>query len=204
VVEHLGTGEQSAWAFESLPQACCLGPGAERRLCGNVTAELPVVLLVLFIFLAFPMLNLATSSVRAYFLRSAVLQAAHNAAKACTFATNVPAQEGEPPCAAAVSIANKTLDDFAGSFNGVSITDREISIVVQEISSGSESSSTSPLSSVDPEKNLYYVEVSIDGEAMPLIPMTGTMVPQVPGLTSAMKLKLSGREIFEQTEGLTQ
>ncbi|HEY9869580.1 MAG TPA: hypothetical protein V6D08_10480 [Candidatus Obscuribacterales bacterium] len=202
--DNLGTGEKSTGAFESLAEARCLGPGVGRRLCGNVTAELPVVLLVLFIFLAFPMLNLATSSVRAYFLRSAVLQAAHNAAKACTFATNVPAQEGEPPCSSALSIANKTLDDFAGSFKGVAITNREISIVVQNIASGSESSSTSPLSTVDPEKNLYYLEVSVDGEAMPLIPMTGTMVPQVPGLTSAMKLKLSGREIFEQTEGLTQ
>src|SRR5262249_46565082 len=160
---------------------------------GSFTAELPVVLLVLFMFLAFPMLNLATSSVRAYFLRSAVLQAAHNAAKACDFDDDLPADANEPACDSAKTRANQTLNAFKSSFSGVSLGAPNIYIVQQPINGGSATTFPDgvPKSELNDELNTYFIEITVDGQAFPLIPMTGTIVPQVPGLTSPMNLRLS-------------
>ncbi len=179
----------------------------ERGQSGSFTAELPVVLLVLFLFLAFPLLNLATTSLRAYFLRSAVLQAAHNAAKACDFDDDLPAEEGEPACPSAKTRVTDTLNAFQASFgSGVTIGTPSVYVVQQPIAGGTPTNFLSgvPKAQLNEEANTYFIEVSVEGQANPLLPMSGTIVPQVPGLTGPMNLKLSGREMFEQVEGLIQ
>ena len=204
MVEPLGFGRNHRpWGLPAISRY--FSPRSGRQT-GAATAEVPVVLLVLFLFLAFPMLNLATSVLRAYFLRSAVLEAAHKAAKACTFIKNVDASAEEPFCESAVNRANDTLDRFAAGFKGISIDSRQTAIIRQNAQSGDVTEFTNKLaaSDIDSEKFLYYVEVRITGKADPLLSMNGTIVPSVEGLTGPMNLKLAGRELFEQFEGLAE
>ena len=204
MVEPFGFGKRMLLL---LPKAISHLFSRRRRHRGSATVELPGVLLILFFFLAFPMLNLATSALRAYFLRSAVLDAAHRAAKACTFITDVAATAEEPFCQSAVNRANDSLDRFAQGFQGISIDTRQVAIVRQDAQTGTEDppyTSKLNISDIDSEKYLYYVEVSITGKAQPLVSMAGTIIPPIDGLTGPMKLNLTGRELFEQVEGLTE
>jgi hypothetical protein len=165
----------------------------QRRRLGASIAELPFVLLVIFIFLFFPLLNLTTATVRTWFLRSAVLDAAHNAAKACTYGTHLPAT------------ANNTLTRFIQTFAGVSMTSSQVYVVRQAIAGGAATTyPPGPIakSEIQPDANVYFIEVAFKGQAQPFL--TVPFFSNVPGLGGPMPVNITGRETFENVEGLAQ
>jgi len=177
----------------------------QRRRLGASIAELPFVLLVIFIFLFFPLLNLTTATVRTWFLRSAVLDAAHNAAKACTYGTHLPATEDDSECFSAVELANNTLNKFIQTFAGVSMTSAQVYVVRQTIAGGVATTyppGPIPKSDIQPDANVYFIEVAFKGEAQPFL--TVPFFSNVPGLGGPMPVNITGRETFENVEGLSQ
>ena len=172
---------------------------------GGSIAELPVVLFVLFIVLFFPMLNLTTATVRTWFLRSAVLDAAHNAAKACTYGTHLPATDDDAECFSAVELANNTLNKFVQSFTGVKVLNSSVYVVRQNIDAGGQTvypPGPIPKADIKADENQYFIEVSMQGQAQPLI--TVPFFGGVPGLGGPMPVNVTGRETFENVEGLSQ
>lgn len=208
------SGEWASTKVISLAKRAHMSGG--RSCNGSDIVEMPLVLLVLFMFLAFPMINLATATVRAYLIRSIVTDAAHKGARACTFRTPVPQganAEDEPGCDSAINLAESELADFVNNpanqkFPGISIEVPKYFVYYKNVNSGSwkRSADKQPLapSEIDETNCRYYFEISATGHANPLINMSGTMVPQVPGLSSPVDVSVEARELFEQVQGLAQ
>lgn len=179
-----------------------------RSQRGNFLAEYPVVLLVLFIVLMVPMLNIATIGIRAYFVRSAVLEAVHSAGNCPSFLTNTDAP---PNGESAVNRVDRILAAFKNGFRGISFpTPATIEILVQPINGTTEPAhignrAVLPINQPpDEEKNQYYVEVTQSSLVEPLISFSGSFFPSIPGMSSPMPLTFSGRQLVERPEGLDQ
>ncbi|HEY9787960.1 MAG TPA: hypothetical protein V6D17_21405 [Candidatus Obscuribacterales bacterium] len=175
----------------------------QRNSKGTAIAESPFVLLVLFIFLAFPMINLGAIGYRSYFLIASCKEAAHKASKSLTYQTKVPdVQLGNNN--PAVEVAQETIRRYLNSFNGVKVNEIKTGIVVVENATGKKSGPFyTPISGADVYGNVYYLEVELDAEAVPMITYGGGLLGNIPGITSPVRIKTHAREVFENPKGLT-
>jgi hypothetical protein len=181
-------------------------PRAQR---GNFLAEYPIVLLVLFIVLFVPMLNICSIGIRAYFVRSAVLEAAHSAGNAPSFVVNTDAP---PSGESAVNRIDRIINSFKTGFTGIAIPNpAKIELLVQPL----DPPGASPASNgdrvalpadpgPDQEKNQYFVQVTVNALVSPLLSYSGPFLPDVPGLSGPMPLTFSGRQLIESPDGFTQ
>lgn len=184
-----------------------------RHTRGETLPEMPIVLWVIFMFLFFPLLNLATSTVRAYFMRQNVLECAHRGAKANTYILPTPVSSDDPAGSpSAQQLVQQCMNDFTTSGFGQGgcqyIGTPDLRIVRINTASGAETvyPINTPLSSaeIDPSGSTYYLEVSANGRANPFLPYTGPVGGNIPGLTGPMDVQVTGREMFENVSGLSQ
>lgn len=170
---------------------------------GTSIAELAGILLVFFIFLAFPLMNLCTLGLRSSLLMNSAREASISASKSLTYsATPVGAVGNTTP---AIQTANVTVKNYLSHFSGVNVSAVRVGILTVSNASGNRQGPVyKPLSSVDQQfGNTYYLDVAVDGEAEPLITYRGGMLGPIPGLTSPIKLSAHGQRVFENPRGLT-
>lgn len=181
------------------------GKAAGRNARGNSICESPCVLLVLFIFLAFPMINLGAIGLRTYLLIASGKEAAHRAAKSLTYQT--PAQL--PPGTVAnnvpaVQVAEETVYRYLNNFTGVGISTVKAGIVTVNNTTGVKTGPVyQPLPASNLYGNIYYLDVEIEGQANPLVTYSGGLLGPIPGITSPVKISTHAREVFENPKGLT-
>lgn len=186
---------------------------ASRRRRGEVLPEMPIVLWVIFMFLFFPLLNLATSTVRAYFIRQNVLEAAHRGSKAMTYIAPTPASSDDPSGQpSARDMVVQCMADFTASGfgqGGCSYSGpAELRIVRIQTATGNETTYPvdTPLGAadIDPAGSTYYLEVTANAQANPFLPYSGPVGNNIPGLTGPMPVQVTSREMFENVSGLSQ
>ncbi len=171
-----------------------------RRKKGALMAELPPVLWVLLIFITFPLLNLATTTMRYTILLAASRDAAAAASRAKSF--TVPLNSTTP---SASQIATTTANNKIVGFTGVTISNVQTVMAITNITTGVTTKRTTPLTTAaDSGTNLYGIEVVVTGTLSPLITYRGAFFGSLPGFTAPMTVRIASTEMCEFTQGLTQ
>jgi hypothetical protein len=167
---------------------------------------------VLFLFIFFPVLNLGTCGLRAFFLWFACNQACMLAAKAKTFNTLVYVPDpGGTPYPGAFATAQARAAQIRGMFPGVNWTTNqtnpEVDILLSPIQGSGAGAAqkivgpaTLGLGNI-PDVNQYVtsIRVTIQGQCDPLIPVPWF---NIQGLSSPMFVTVSSQAEFENPPGL--
>ncbi|MBS2006446.1 MAG: hypothetical protein JST01_05365 [Cyanobacteria bacterium SZAS TMP-1] len=183
-----------------------------RKSKGAMAAEYVATMYVLFLFIFFPVLNLGSCGLRAFFLWFACNQATMLAAKAKTFNTLVYVPDpGGTPYPGAYDTARARAAQIRGMFPGVNwttnATNPEVDILLSPIpgsGAGAAAKIVGPtplgLGNI-PDVNQYVssIRVTINGQVDPLIPVPWF---NIQGLTSPMFLTVSSQAEFENPPGL--
>lgn len=174
-----------------------------RRADASSIAELPVAILILFLVLLLPLIDLATIAFRTSFIHSACHNAVHSAARARTFLQN-----GDKGELSAVNIAKRdALATKENGLAGVNFTDRDITVVIvgNPTKVGKPPLRTdSPLKAVETKDYIYQIEVQVSGTVEPLITLTPTLFGNVPGLTIPFPITATYRQFSEHPAGLAK
>lgn len=166
------------------------------RTRGVVTAELPVVLWVVFIVIAFPLMDLATAFLRIAFLYAGVHYASISAARTGSFAA--PLDGKKSATQESVAILNQIKNGFAG----LSMQNITTQIVITDNSKLTVTRQAAPLASpADATVNTYQIEVVADCTAAPLFVIP--LPVAVAGLNAPLTVRLCARQYCENPQGLT-
>lgn len=164
-----------------------------RRKSGVM--ELPFVLWIFFIGLAFPLINLMTIGLRMTFLYSATHTACLRACRGQTFLTPV---EGKPSC---TMLANQAVQDVTSKFTGIHVAQITTQILTTNIDNANQSRTVSPLTKpADVSKNTYQIEVVLACSADPFLPLP--LPVKIAGLSAPLQVTLSDRQYCESPDGL--
>jgi len=159
-------------------------------------AELPVVLWVLFVLIAFPLMDLACAFLRISFLYAGVHYASISAARTGSFSIPLdghPSAQGE--------VLTK-LGNITSGFSGLAVTNINTDIVIIRNDTMAVSKQAVPLTSpADQGINTYQIEVTADCSADPLVPIPIPVT--VSGLNAPLTVRLSAKQYCENPQGLT-
>ncbi|MBS1993296.1 MAG: hypothetical protein JSS83_22425 [Cyanobacteria bacterium SZAS LIN-3] len=157
-------------------------------------AELPMVLLILFVFLLVPLLIFVSLGYRSSILYFAADAANKKAAKAPTYTD-------------ATTRAASALTTNLTSFTGISAATPVISVLEKPLSGGAPVIYTSKLApgSVDTSKNIYFIMSRVEADLSPLVQYNGGLFGMsVPGLTGPYHLTINTESYSENPSGLTE
>lgn len=168
---------------------------------GTTIAESPMILMVLFIFLAFPLINLGAIGIRSYFIINSCKEAAHRASKSLTYEQAAPVQlANNTP---AITVAEQTVKRYMNAFTGVKVQSVRSGIVTVNNTTGVKTGPVyAPLSGGNMYGNVYYLEVELQATAEPLLTYNGGLLGDIPGLTRPLTIQTHAREVFENPKGL--
>lgn len=160
--------------------------------------ETPLVLWILIFGMIMPTIALATMGIRYAFFLNAARLAVHSAAQAKSF------QKDFPPDLSAQTRAQQTAKTSCESFSGVTLNTVTTSIVVTPVAAGEPIAQTAKLAGpAFEENNLYQLQVKLDGQLNPLVPVpSGVVGINVPGLTAPYPVQTSAKEVSENPQGL--
>lgn len=146
------------------------------------------------------MICFATIGLRYSFMLNAARQAAHAAVQAKSFEQSF----GQDLSAQAAAQAMATT--CCRAFSGVTLNTVTTSIVITPVQGGTPTMQDTKLNSAADEENfLYQIQVQLQGELSPLIPMpSGMFGMRVPGLTEPYPIQTLAREVCENTQGLNK
>ena len=183
-----------------------------RKRKGAMAAEYVATMYVLFLFIFFPVLNLGTCGLRAFFLWFACNQATMLAAKAKTFNTLVYVPNpGGTPYPGAYDTARARAAQVQSMFPGVNWTTNATNPAVDILLSPIPGSGAPNVPAVIgptplglgnvPDVNQYVasIRVTINAQVSPLVPVPWF---NIPGLSSPMFLTVSNSAEFENVPGL--
>lgn len=172
----------------------------DRRRTGTGTtiAEMPVALW-LIIVMCFPMLVLATSSIRFAFFWNAAREAATQASKCPTF------QNDTSVGISAINTADLWATRATSGFPGITVTPPvNVYIVQTNVVSGITSRGTSRqrlASAADTDNNIFDIQVEISGQIEPLLRVQlGGL--SIPGLTDPFPVVVRSQSSVENPQGL--
>lgn len=160
--------------------------------------ETPFLLWILIVGLIMPIIALATMGIRYAFFLNAAQLAVHAAAQAKSF------QQDYPPDMSAQTRAQQMARTSCESFKGVTLNTVTTSIVITPVAAGAASAQTTKLTGpAFEENNIYQIQVLLDGELNPIIPVpSGTLGINVPGLTAPYPVQTTAKAVSENPQGL--
>jgi len=184
-----------------------------RRWCSRTQrgasyiTEFPLAIMVLLVVVAFPLLCLATITLRISLLSSIAKDLAHAASKAETFQT---AQGGKP---SACDIVKDLAPRLASNYPGITFvgdpSQLQPSIVILDSSDpnsqpdvrdpGVKLTDSDP---IDTSRYVYMIRVDVPAQVDPLIKLNSDMLGNIPGLTTPIPITQEGMENFENAPGL--
>ena len=168
-----------------------------RRKSGSSLAEAPAALWVAFLGLFFPLLCLATITLRYAFMMTASHEAAYQAAISKTFSTDISATD-----LCAVNAANTTARSVAGNFSGISVTNVSTRIVQSDTQTDLTQVHESKLNTpADTARYIYIMETTVTGLVEPLI-SGHSGFGDIPGLTGPMQVQVTSKKLAENPQGL--
>ncbi len=181
-----------------------------------MSAEFACTLYVLFMLIAFPIMNYATLGVRAFFLWFAANQAVMAASKAKTYYQTVYVPVNPPNTAfyGAFTTAQSRATAIKNAFSGITWTQTSsnpnVEIILEPINTSgtltsqtySLASGTAPLGlghAPDPSQYVVSCRVVIQGKISPLIAVPWC---NIPGLSGPIALTVASQAQYENVSGL--
>ncbi|MBX9571194.1 MAG: hypothetical protein K2X77_20020 [Candidatus Obscuribacterales bacterium] len=169
-----------------------------QRRSGTAIAEAPVAIWFAILALFFPLLCLATITLRYAFMVTAAHEAAYQAAVSKTFSTDVSSTD-----LCAINSADATAKKVAGSFSGITVTNVTTRILQSDTTSNALQVHNQALNTpADTTRYVYLLETTIDGQVQPLILGHSAIFQDIPGLTGPMTVQVSSRKLAENPQGL--
>lgn len=165
-----------------------------RRARGSTMADTPVTLWLLFLGLTFPLMDLASITMRYTFLLAAARDGAFAGSREQTYTLADAALKAK-------------IAQTAASFTGITVTGVTTNIVTVNLASKAVSRTPAKLAApANPSVNLYQIEARVAGTIQPFINMGGVggILPNVPGITAPVQTSVTCREYFENPQGLNQ
>jgi hypothetical protein len=174
-----------------------------RRASGNVVAEFPAALFLFLIFLLFPLIDLATITLRATTVYVAAFSAARAAGRAETFESDTFGGK-----LSAINIARQEVvrTKQAGAL-GVTMSNPDVHVSIvgsplqESLPAIRQQQKLSPNVSIS--DYLFQVEVTVVGRVEPLVKLNAGLFGNVPGLSAPLIITASFREFCEHPGGLT-
>jgi hypothetical protein len=157
-------------------------------------------LLVLFVFILFPLIAMATLAFGVSSIHNAARIAAVDAARAPTFVSG-----GDQ---SAISVAKRLAASQATG--GVSISEDDVVVTAQKVrlldAEQAEPQQITPLPTseeIDKSQYLYQVKVTVTGRVRPLVTVTN-IFGTVPGLTEPLTVTATSTATYEDPLGLAK
>lgn len=170
-----------------------------REAHGLASIEFPLCLLILFVMVAFPLMDLITLGMRTGFVHYACERAAREATSAPTF---VEDRFGVP---SAQNSAKKAAEMVCSKFGGIELGEVTTTLVAAPMQwpPGSSIETTEPLPDGAKTKEfLYQYRVDVHAKVDPLITYNGTLFGTIPGFTAPLPIICSSIRVCEKPEGL--
>lgn len=172
-------------------------PSQRQSLGATHLSEGPLFIWIVFFFLFLPLLDFGAVCLRSSFLYMAVHNAARNAAKSRSFLNDL---SGNP---SATNIANSTVNNVIGMWNGVNVSSILTQIVVTDVNTDTVSLKDNPLATpADDSNNTYQIQVTVTGTVDPLVTFNMPWFGALPGLTRSVPITMSDRQYVENPQGL--
>jgi Flp pilus assembly protein TadG len=164
-----------------------------RKSRGSTMADTPVTLWLLFLGLTFPLMDLASITMRYTFLLAAARDGAFVGSREQSFTLADAALKAKVAATAA-------------TFTGITVNTVKSSICIVNIGSKAVTRQSTKLAApANTAQNLYQLECNVTGTIQPFIDMSSTsIIPSVPGVTAPVQTSVSCREYFENPQGLNQ
>lgn len=176
------------------------GFNGRRRNRGTTIAEMPLAMWIIIMGIFFPILILGIITLRFGFFWNACREAASQAAKCPTF--EVDSSQGK----SAVNTADTVATLAANSFSGISIVyPINVYILQTDVSAGTSvknSNRQKLITAADTDKNIYEVQVELNGLIAPLVPVGS--LGSIPGLSSPFPVTVKAQYSCEVPQGLDQ
>ena len=174
----------------------------ERRNHGTTAAELPVALW-LIIAISFPLLILATTSLRFALFWNASREAAQRAASCQTV------QFDSPVGPSSVNSADLWAQKATAAFGGFQLSEpAKVYIVETDVNSGTtitHPSRTKLASVADIENKIYEIQVELNGQVDPIVTFPGIQgMVNIPGLTGPYPVTVRSQYSCEVPQGLNR
>jgi len=175
-----------------------------RSCRGQALAETAGLLMVFFIFLTFPLMNLGAIGMRACFVVSSAKIGAERACKSLTYQVKANVPDGTlANNTPAVTVAKNEVTRYLGSFSGAKLVSIKTGIVdINNVTGEKKGPFFTPLTTLPQENHTYYVDVQVNAETEPLLSYKGGMLGDIPGLTAPFPLSMHGQRVFENPKGL--
>lgn len=165
-----------------------------RSRRGSTMADTPITLWLLFLGLTFPLMDLASVTMRYTFLLAAARDGAFAGSREQSFTLADAAMKAK-------------INQTAASFTGITINNIATNIVITNIGTKAVTRQSVKLAApANTSTNLYQIEAQVQGTIEPFINMGGlnSIVPNVPGVTAPVTTSVTCREYFENPQGLNQ
>lgn len=171
-----------------------------RPAKGSITAELPVVLWVIFVAMTIPLVAMVSFSIRYNFLVAASRDAAYTASRATTYAADVSPSE-----LSAVHSADAAARVTASKFSEITVNSVSTNIIITRLSTGVITRQNQALAQpADTSTYVYQIETVVNGSTTPLLALEECYWNRVPGLTAPINVSIASKAYFENPQGLNQ
>lgn len=165
-----------------------------RSRKGSTMADTPVTLWLLFLGLTFPLMDLASITMRYTFLLAAARDGAFAGSREQTYTLADAALKAK-------------IAQTASSFTGITVNSVTTNVVTTNLATKAVARQPNKLAApANPSTNLYQIEAQVQGTIQPFINMGGVggILPNVPGITAPVTTSVTCREYFENPQGLNQ
>ncbi len=166
-----------------------------NRASGQMVVELPFVIMILLLVVAFPLLDLATICLRATTVFAAARNAAHYASREQSFTS---------ARATAIKMALATNER---ALRGVRIAPEDVVVTIlgTPLKAGLPPiNQTTPLDEAKSKEYLYQLDVQVTGKVEPLLKLNSYLFGHVGGLTEDFPVKTSFRAMYERPNTLVK
>jgi len=144
---------------------------------------------LLFVGIGFPMIIMASITYRYMMFYFDCRNSCLKAAKAPTFTQ-------------AEATAASVFSQDQAAWNGVTGTET-INILIKPLAGGAPTVSTTPLTTVDSDNNIYFIQAVCNGQINPLVSLGSYMGLNIPGLTGPYPVQVVVEFYAENPDGLT-
>ena len=174
--------------------------GSPRQSFGTTLAEMPLALWII-VLMCFSLLIFATETIRFGFFWNACREAALHSAQCQTFVND--SAVGKSACNTASSWAALA----SSSFTGITLLQVDVFVVQTNVISGATTRSLSraPLTNaIDTSRNIYDIQVELNGQVEPLVSFGQSWFGSIPGLNAPIPVTVDSQCTAEVPQGLNK
>ena len=171
-----------------------------RRQHGTTLAEMPLALWIIAI-MCFTLLILAVETMRFGFFWNACREAAAQAAKCQTF------QNDSSIGPSAVTTATTWASKATSAFTGLTLNAVHVYILQSDVNATTtvqNPDSIALATAADTTQYIYEIQVELDGQIEPIVPLGAGVFGSIPGLTGPFPVVVRSQYAAEDPQGLNQ